>query len=74
MINIDKEIPIPLRKPRKNTMLKGATKYMRSMNVGDSFVIPFNERSGLYQIAKNIGIVLQTKKESDGLIRVWRIA
>ena len=72
MFKIEKSVPIP--KEIEKGKMKGATHYFRSLEIGDSFTMPENLRNRVYSIAIQIGIKLQTKKESDGLIRVWRIA
>ncbi len=65
MFNIDKDIEVP------DSPLLGVTAYLRTLNIGDSFLCPPKTRNGLQQVAKRIGIKLVTRAEGDS-IRVWR--
>lgn len=77
---IDKGIPIPIR--ITNT---GITEAMRKLDisvpdpvtgflVGDSFWIPpKHSRTGLYVIARNLGIKITVRTENGGQ-RIWRLA
>lgn len=66
---------IPAPEPRAKASNKGMTSFIRSMFVGQSFLMPNDDpaRAGVYQIAKNIGYKVVTKKEDDFYVRVWRI-
>lgn len=70
-IKIEKGIPIP---PKGNRM-GGLVGAMRSLEVGDSLVLPSGSSSNKpYATARDVGIKVTTRKQPDGSIRVWRIA
>lgn len=63
---------VPLEQDGQN--LKGATKFMRNLEIGDSFEIPEKLRTGAAAIAIQCGIKVTTKKQQNGMVRVWRIS
>jgi uncharacterized protein (DUF2249 family) len=62
---VQKDIPIPRQKR------PAITPILKSLEVGDSFVVMDYPQSAMCQLATNIGIKITTKKE-DGGFRVWR--
>lgn len=70
---IDKNIPAPL------TSRAGLTDLLplKSMEVGDSFLIPgpgaVKHSGTVYACAKRLAIKLRTRSELGGALRVWRI-
>lgn len=63
---IEKGVPIPVG------FTAGITGILRSMEVGDSFVIASHHRGRLHADAGRLGIKLTTRKEKEGFVRVWR--
>lgn len=66
MFKIENNIPI------KERPLLGATDFLRTLEIGQSFLIPFKSRNAMHQIAKRCGIKIKTEKENDKA-RIWRI-
>lgn len=62
---IDKNIPLP-------DHFEGYSATMKVLEIGDSFLVPADKRSGMPTRAKQIGIEIVTKKQPDGMVRVWR--
>jgi hypothetical protein len=69
-IKIEKGIPRPERSGRKG----GLSDAVRSMDIGDSFVLPLAKRNGLSPLAIRLGVKLATRKEGADKVRVWRTA
>jgi hypothetical protein len=69
-IKIEKGIPLPERGGRKG----GLSDAVRSMDIGDSFVLPLAKRNGLAHLAVRLGVKLATRKEGADKVRVWRTA
>lgn len=69
-IQIDKNIPMPSG-PNGGT---GVTAAIRSLQIGDSFVIPESQRNAVGPAASKLGFSLLTRKQDDGTVRVWRKA
>jgi hypothetical protein len=65
MFTTESNIPIP------NKPYDGATEYLKSIQVGESFLIKKSLRPGMHAIAKRLNIKITTKAE-NGMIRVWR--
>lgn len=68
-IKIEKGIPIAA-----HPIWGGQTKLLRSMQVGDSFVVPKTKRNGIASCAKSAGIKIVTRSISGAEIRIWRTA
>jgi hypothetical protein len=70
---IEKGIVIPERRPLQNgkTPLRIA---MDQMDIGDSIVIEYKERTRPHPMAKQAGIRIAMRKLNDGNLRVWRVA
>lgn len=64
-IKIESGIPIP------NDYKTGLAITFRSMKVGESFLLPANQRNGLFTAAQRENIKILTRKDGDK-IRVWR--
>ena len=58
----------------KTKRFEGATEFMRLLEVGHGFECNNDTRKGVYQIAKNLGFKIKTKKLKNGNIFVWRIS
>lgn len=67
MYKVEKEIPI-----EKKRSSKTKTSFLRSLNIGDSFLMPIDDRSSIYQLSIQAGIKTKTRKESETHVRVWR--
>lgn len=67
MPKIEKNIPLPDKKSGKNIRL------LKSMEVGDSFVIEIKSRSSFLISAAREGIKITTRSIGNGKIRVWLI-
>lgn len=61
---IEKNIPVPIT----------ITARMRLMALNDSFEHDYSDPKTPYKQAKRAGITVRTYKQTNGLIRVWRIA
>jgi len=72
MYKVEKSIPVANSKGRN-----GKTNFLRSLNVGDSFVITKNirktERSNWHTFAKRVGMKIVTRTSNEGEIRIWVI-
>lgn len=66
MFKIDNNIPIP-SKP-----LEGATDFFKTLEVGQSFLVPNDSRNSMHQIAKRTGIRIRIKADGEQS-RVWRV-
>lgn len=72
MYRIDKDIPVP-------RAAAGQTIYpLRSLEVGDSFLVPAAEvkectRCSCRVGSKRLGIKIATRKQPDGGLRCWRV-
>lgn len=67
-VKIEKRVPVPA-----TGRTTGMMDAMRSMSVGDSFVLPKGiQPYGTHAYAKIAGIKITVKKQKDGY-RVWRI-
>jgi len=67
-INVEKSVPMP--------MLRKVYKYpYETMDVGDSFTVPVEDRARVlnanYRASKLLGMKLQAKTQGD-VVRVWR--
>lgn len=51
---------------------RGLTPYIRKMEVGDSFVISKELRSGMHALFKAVGMTCSTRSVSMTEVRVWR--
>lgn len=60
---------VPLPRPKNNG---GLRKQIRALKPGQSFVTSFS-KSGCYQAAKDAGIKINVRLETESTIRVWRI-
>ena len=67
---------IPIGSQRANLQ----TKYpFKEMEIGDSFVVPKDELPknggcGLHNSARYVGVKIATRTQTDGSVRVWRVA
>lgn len=73
---IEKGVPIP--KAYRTGTVRGAfgtrmQASLREMAVNDSMLITYADRFGLSAAAKQVGIMVTSRKTDDG-IRVWRVA
>jgi hypothetical protein len=68
MIKIERGIPIPAPKKAKT----GVTDALRTMAVGDSFVIPMVRRENIFHAAAKVGIKVTIRKINLNELRVWR--
>lgn len=65
-IFIEKGVPMPTVKTR-------ATYPLKQMQVGDSFLIPYDSKvNGIRQCAKYAGVRIAQRREGDK-VRIWRI-
>ncbi|MGB9154363.1 MAG: hypothetical protein WCD70_14890 [Alphaproteobacteria bacterium] len=71
MTQIEKNIPIPIRKGISS--FKGITEVLKRTEVGDSFLWPTPTGNGLSSMAGAIGMEITVRKV-DGGIRVWRLS
>jgi RNA polymerase sigma factor (sigma-70 family) len=73
MFSIEKNIPIPQRGQGKASELRET---LKTMGVGDSFLMPFTPRnlSDVHKIAKTLGLVITTRKASETERRVWLVS
>lgn len=74
--NISSSVPIPSDAGRRGPPRKYP---LDSMNVGESFAVPAESAPGVrasikYFRAKNPSFSFVTRKESDGGLRIWRVA
>lgn len=68
-VKIEKRVPVPA-----TGRITGLIDAMRTMKVGDSFVIPNGTAPyNTHGYAKRAGIKITVKKQKDGY-RAWRIA
>ena len=67
-IKIEKGVPLPVRNNRSGLM-----QILRNLKIGDSFVYPMDARTGVYGMAKSVGIKVTARYQADGTVRVWRI-
>lgn len=70
-IQIEKGVPIP---DRHHSFTHGMTGAIRSMAIGDSFVIPKEQRTSVINCSRASGAKLSVRKISDTEVRVWRVA
>lgn len=64
---IEKNVPILGLSPERK-------KYpLLQMEVGDSFVLPIEDRQKVYSNASYYGLKITTRRVSDTQIRVWRV-
>lgn len=69
-MKLDKDIPIPLSREER---VSGVYRTMKTMEVGDSFLLPNNvNRNSSYVIAKYFGIKVTVRSTPEG-VRVWRL-
>jgi hypothetical protein len=68
---VEKGIPIPeiVGNGRPSEMANG----IRTMQVGDSMLIPEKRVDGARKMARKLGIKLCTRKAGDGMRRIWRV-
>jgi hypothetical protein len=78
MFEIQDNIPIPA--PRSNSAeyetRQKIKARLKTINIGQTFLIPVhseNLRSVVLMTAKRLGIIVETRKDGEGL-RVWRLA
>lgn len=64
-IKIEKGIPIPDKGKRKSAIP------FDKMEVGDSFLVRFTQRTGIHTTAKRFGITITSRQEGDK-VRIWR--
>jgi hypothetical protein len=67
---ITDDIPIP--EPQQRTHI-GLTATLRSMEVGQSIVLPKDSRPNVLSIAQAAKLKIRTRSESVDTIRVWRV-
>lgn len=67
MYNIENNIPIPENRKQ------GLTEIIKALKIGDSFIMPLDERAKAVPTAKQIGYKVMTRKISDTEARIWRI-
>lgn len=65
-----KETGIDIPKER----MDGLTNFLRSVDIGESFVAPIRARQSIIPISNQIGIKIKTRKINNHEIRVWRLA
>lgn len=70
-IQIEKGVPIP---DRNHSVTHGMTGAIRSMAIGDSFVMPKQQRTSVTNCARAAGAKVSIRKISDTEIRVWSVA
>ena len=63
---IEKHVPIPTHRG------KGITDTLRKLKVGDSFIIPLEQRNSLYPPSYRLKIKISVRTAENGF-RVWRI-
>jgi hypothetical protein len=66
-IKIEKGIPLP-----RKFDLEGITDAMKTMAIGDSFVVPLGSRTNMKGYAIRLGIKITTRKINEKEVRVWR--
>lgn len=65
---IETEVPIPEPKHENS----GLTETLRKMNVGDSIVLTAAQVLSLTRIAKDAGVKITRRRESENEFRVWK--
>lgn len=72
-IIIEKGIPIP---PGYERNLKGLTKSLKAMEIGDSFEISAQYRDNIAAIARNAKVSIRShvQRDNPAMLRVWRVA
>jgi hypothetical protein len=69
-IKIDHDIPIPPKRDGWGRL----TETMKSLKVGDSFVVDDKLKTSIYSSAKGVGFKVAIRRLGEGRWRVWRIA
>lgn len=71
LFTLEKNVPIPeivgmgRPSPMKAALLRA--------QVGDSFLIPEKRMNGLWKMVRDMKLKVCTRKQADGLRRVWRV-
>ena len=65
-MKIEKGIPLP------KAIIKGSTKILKDMNIGDSFISTNSTK--WHCLARQSGMSVATRKQPDGQYRIWRTA
>lgn len=72
MYTIEKDVPLPESGRGQFALL---TETLKTMEVGDSFLMPLKSRtSPLTAAAKSLGVIVTTRKASDTERRVWLVS
>jgi hypothetical protein len=69
-IKIEKNIPITKSKGKIGEVVN----IIRTMEIGDSFLVPIDRRGNMTQFFQNADYKCATRKISDTEVRVWRTA
>lgn len=67
---IEKGIPVPSGPSRKKS---GVTDFVRSLQIGDSFVVPLHRVTSYIGCGIRVKIKLKQQRISDTESRLWRI-
>jgi hypothetical protein len=73
MYQIEKGIPIPERKPL-NEGRSPLRLALEQLEIGDSLVVDRKMEASPHPMAKQAGIKVTMRRQSDGTTRVWRVA
>jgi hypothetical protein len=78
-IKIEKGIPTPRKNPGNRWGRGGSmASALRTMDIGDSFLVPYHKLSNIYQLCKRNGwkVKVQVQEKDIGklrAVRVWKI-
>lgn len=70
IFTIDKQVPMPSSPFSKN----GVTDILRSLEVGDSVVLPLAARKVSEYVNKRYSLKFTSRLEGSGYVRLWRKA
>ena len=47
--------------------------FLAELSVGDSFVVPYEDRNNFRQPASSVGIKITIRSDGNGSARIWRV-